>query len=89
MFGGERNRKREDTVSRSHAHRARILQMDAGMILLADYFLATTGTVPLQSSDWFVGGGCTTHICGKRKQFVRYTEYGKSEEREISDFAGR
>ena len=29
------------------------------------------------------------HICGERKHFIRYTEYRKSEEREISDFAGR
>ena len=29
------------------------------------------------------------HICGERKQIVRYTEYGKSEEREISVFTGR
>ena len=26
------------------------------------------------------------HIYGERKQFIRYTEFGKSEEREISDF---
>ena len=53
------------------------------------YFMATTGAAPLQASDWFVGGGCTMHICGERKHFIRYTEYRKSEEREISDFAGR
>ena len=34
-------------------------------------------------------GGCTAHICGERKQFIRYMGFGKSEEREISDFAGR
>ena len=41
------------------------------------------------TSDWFVDGGCTAHICGELKQFIRYTEFRKSEEREISDFTGR
>ena len=53
------------------------------------YFMTTAGPVSSQASDWFVDGGCTAHICGERKQFIRYTEFGKSEEREISDFAGR
>ena len=29
------------------------------------------------------------HICGERKQFIRYMEHGKSEKREISEFTGR
>ena len=53
------------------------------------YFMAAAGPVSLQASDWFVGRGYMAHTCEDQKFFIRYTEYGKSEEREISDFTGR
>jgi hypothetical protein len=27
------------------------------------------------SSDWFIDGGCMTHISGRRSMFITYTEY--------------
>ena len=53
------------------------------------YFMAIAGPVSLQTLSLFVDGGCTAHICGEREKSIQYTEYGKSEEREISDFTSR
>jgi len=39
--------------------------------------------------SWYLDCTTTSHICGDRQEFVRYTKYAKRDEREIHDFAGR
>ena len=31
----------------------------------------------------------TSHVCGDRQEFIRYTQYAKRDEQEIHEFAGR
>jgi len=47
-----------------------------------------TGESPSKES-WYLDCATTSHVCGDRQEFVRYTEYAKRDEREIHDFAGR
>jgi hypothetical protein len=51
------------------------------------WMTATNGQSPSKES-WYLDCATTTHICGDRRKFERYTEYTKREEREIRDFAG-
>jgi len=48
----------------------------------------TTGESPLKES-WYLDCVTTSHVCGDRQEFVRYTQYAKRDEREIHDFAAR
>ena len=82
-------RKRSAETTDAKKRSAAATDTAAMATTIEHYFLTTTRPVSSQPSDWFVDGGCTAHICGERKQFIRYTEYKKSEEHEIGDFAGR
>jgi len=52
------------------------------------WMTVTNGESPLNES-WYLDCATTTHICGDRRKFERYTEYTKREEREIRDLVGR
>jgi len=49
---------------------------------------AAAGNIPLKES-WYLDSATTSYNCGDQQIVVLYTEYDKSEEREIRDFAGR
>jgi len=55
---------------------------------IENYWMTVTGRSPSKES-WYLDCATTSHICGDRRKFERYTEYTKREEREIRDFAGR
>jgi len=38
---------------------------------------------------WYFDCVTTSHICGDRQEFVRYTQYAKSDERDIHNIGGR
>ena len=52
------------------------------------WMTVTNGQSPSKES-WYLDCATTSHICGDRQRFERYTEYTKREEREIRNFAGR
>jgi hypothetical protein len=55
---------------------------------LENYWMTVTGKSP-EKEGWYLDCATTSHVCGDRRKFERYTEYTKREEREIHDFAGR
>ena len=55
---------------------------------IENYWMTVTGRSP-EKEGWYLDCATTSHICGDRRKFERYTEYTKREEREIRDFAGR
>jgi len=57
---------------------------------IENYWVTDTGgkTAPSKES-WYLDCASTSHICGDRRKFVRYTGFTKKDEREIRDFAGR
>jgi hypothetical protein len=55
---------------------------------IENYWMTVTGRSP-EKEAWYLDCATTSHICGDRRRFERYTEYTKKEEREIGDFAGR
>jgi len=55
---------------------------------IENYWMTVTGRSPGKEA-WYLDCATTSHICGDRRKFERYTEYTKKEEREIGDFAGR
>jgi hypothetical protein len=57
---------------------------------IKNYRVTDTGgrTAPSKES-WYLDCASTSHICGDRRKFVRYTGFTKKDEREIRDFAGR
>jgi len=55
---------------------------------IENYWMTVTGRSP-EKEAWYLDCATTSHICGDRRKFERYTEYTKKEEREIGDFAGR
>ena len=55
---------------------------------IEDYWMTTTGREAPSKESWYLDCATTSHICGDRQRFERYTEYTKREEREIRDFAG-
>jgi len=56
---------------------------------IENYWVTDTGgkTAPSKES-WYLDCASTSHICGDRRKFVRYTGFTKKDEREIRDFAG-
>jgi len=57
---------------------------------IKNYWVTTTGGKPAPSKEsWYLDCASTSHICGDRRKFARYTEFTKKDEREIRDFAGR
>jgi hypothetical protein len=52
------------------------------------WMTVTNGKSPSKES-WYLDCATTSHICGDRQRFERYTEYTKREEPEIRNFAGR
>jgi len=56
---------------------------------IEDYWMTTTGREAPSKESWYLDCATTSHVCGDRRKFERYTEYTKREEREIRDFAGR
>jgi hypothetical protein len=55
---------------------------------IENYWMTVTGRYP-EKEGWYLDCTTTSHVCGDRRKFERYTEYTKREEREIRDFAGR
>jgi hypothetical protein len=57
---------------------------------IENYWVTDTGgkTAPSKES-WYLDCASTSHICGDRRKFVRYTGFTKKDEREIRDFAGK
>jgi hypothetical protein len=55
---------------------------------IENYWMTVTSRSP-EKEAWYLDCATTSHICGDRRKFERYTEYTKKEEREIGDFAGR
>jgi hypothetical protein len=57
---------------------------------IENYWVTDTGgkTAPSKES-WYLDCASTSHICGDRRKFVRYTGFTKKDERDIRDFAGR
>jgi hypothetical protein len=60
------------------------------MTTIENYWVTDTGgkTAPSKES-WYLDCASTSHICGDRRKFARYTGFTKKDEREIRDFAGR
>jgi len=56
---------------------------------IENYWMTVTNGKSPSKESWYLDCATTTHICGDRRKFERYTEYTKREEREIRDFAGR
>jgi len=55
---------------------------------IENYWMTVTGRSP-EKEGWNLDCPTTSHVCGDRRKFERYTEYTKREEREIHDIAGR
>lgn len=59
-----------------------------------NFWMALPSGAHTSISDWYVDGGCTTHICGDRAQFSHYTAYSpgsrkvKGFNNEETDIAG-
>jgi len=56
---------------------------------IENYWMTVTSGESPSKDSWYLDCATTSHICGDRRKFERYTEYTKREEREIRDFAGR
>ena len=56
---------------------------------IENYWMTVTNGKSPSKESWYLDCATTSHICGDRQRFERYTEYTKKEEREIGDFAGR
>jgi hypothetical protein len=56
---------------------------------IENYWMTVTKGESPSKESWYLDCATTTHICGDRRKFKRYTEYSKREYREICDFAGR
>jgi hypothetical protein len=65
-------------------------RFSAEMTTIENYWVTDTGgkTAPSKES-WYLDCASTSHICGDRRKFVRYTGFTKQDEREFRDFAGR
>jgi len=55
---------------------------------IENYWMTVTNGESSSKESWYLDCATTTHICGDRRRFQRYTEYTKREEREIRDFVG-
>jgi len=58
------------------------------MTSIENYWMTVTNGKSPSKESWYLDCATTTHICGDRRKFERYTEYTKREERQIRDFAG-
>jgi hypothetical protein len=56
---------------------------------IENYWMTVTNRESPSKESWYLDCATTSHICGDRRKFDRYTEYTKREEQEIRDFAGR
>jgi len=56
---------------------------------IENYWMTVTTRESPSKESWYVDCATTSHICGDRQEFVRYTQYAKRDEQEIHDFAGR
>jgi len=59
------------------------------MTSIENYWMTVTNRESLSKEGWYLDCATTSHICGDRQEFIRYTQYTKRVEREIHDFAGR
>jgi hypothetical protein len=55
---------------------------------IENYWMTVTNGKSPSKESWYLDCATTTHICGDRRKFEQYTEYTKSDGREIHDFAG-
>jgi hypothetical protein len=51
-----------------------------------NYLMTVTNRESPSMESWYLDCATTSHICGDRRKFERYTEYTKRDEREIRDF---
>jgi hypothetical protein len=67
-----------------------VARVSAEMTTIENYWVTDTGgkTAPSKES-WYLDCASTSHICGDRRKFVRYTGFAKKDEWEIRNFAGR
>jgi len=56
---------------------------------IENYWMTVTNKESPSKECWYLDCATTSHICGDRRKFERYTEYTKREEWEIGDCAGR
>jgi hypothetical protein len=57
---------------------------------IENYWVTDTGGKMAPSKEsWYLVCAATSHLCRKRRKFVRYTGFTKMDEREIRNFAGR
>jgi hypothetical protein len=56
---------------------------------IENYWMTVTNGKSPSKESWYLDCATTSHICGDRQRFERYTEYTKREEREIRNLAGR
>jgi len=56
---------------------------------IENYWMTVTIPESTLKESWYLDCASTSHICGDRRKFERYTEYTKREEREIRDVTGR
>jgi hypothetical protein len=60
------------------------------MTTIENYWVRDTGGKSAPSKEsWYLDCASTSHVCGDRRKFARYTGFTKKDEREIRDFAGR
>jgi len=55
---------------------------------IENYWMTVTGISP-EKESWYLDCAATSHVCGDRQEFVRYTQYAKRDKREIHDFPER
>jgi len=55
---------------------------------IENYWMTVTNRESPSKESWYLDCATTSHICGDRRKFERYTEYTKRDGREIRDFAG-
>jgi len=55
---------------------------------IENFWMTVTGRSP-EKEGWYLDCATTSHVCGDRRKFERYSEYTKRDGREIRDFAGK
>jgi hypothetical protein len=56
---------------------------------IENYWMTVTNRESPSKESWYWDCATSSHVCGDRRKFERYTEYTKKDEREIRDIAGR
>jgi hypothetical protein len=56
---------------------------------IENYWITVSNTESPWKESWYIVCSTTSHISGDQQDFVQYTQYAKSDERLIHDFAGK